>query len=215
MLFIFIIGLIFYIKNSPSAIQKEGLENNLNLTPTNPARCPNMLIKKGSRFYLYNSKLAKVPGVNPVEFDNLEDYSVFLDWQKANNIHCPVLYLQQSINAQGESVYQMRPGSVTEPRGGIPPMKSMPNMPAPSQYTLLTDATRNDPPYNQNSYPAYDQTGQNIGQITPLDELNYKDENPLYPSPNPMDPNWGGPDFTQSLIDKGVYKGNEVEIAVA
>jgi len=30
-------------------------------------------------------------------------------------------------------------------------------------------------------------------------------------SANPMDPNWGGADYTQSLVDKGYYKNNEVQ----
>ena len=29
-------------------------------------------------------------------------------------------------------------------------------------------------------------------------------------SPNPMDPNWGGSDFTQTLVDKGYYTDDEV-----
>jgi hypothetical protein len=29
-------------------------------------------------------------------------------------------------------------------------------------------------------------------------------------SANPMDPNWGGDAYTQSLIDAGKYSGNEV-----
>jgi hypothetical protein len=29
-------------------------------------------------------------------------------------------------------------------------------------------------------------------------------------SPNPMDPNWGGADYTQSLVDKGYYVDNEI-----
>ena len=33
-------------------------------------------------------------------------------------------------------------------------------------------------------------------------------------SPNPMDSNWGGAAYTQSLVDKGYYKGNEVSIAI-
>jgi len=28
--------------------------------------CPNILIQKGTQFYLYNSKQANVPGVNPI-----------------------------------------------------------------------------------------------------------------------------------------------------
>lgn len=29
-----------------------------------------------------------------------------------------------------------------------------------------------------------------------------------------MDPNWGGADFTQNLVDQGYYAGNEVQIAI-
>jgi hypothetical protein len=34
-------------------------------------------------------------------------------------------------------------------------------------------------------------------------------------SANPMDQNWGGAAYTQSLVDKGVYKDNEVSIKIA
>jgi hypothetical protein len=29
-------------------------------------------------------------------------------------------------------------------------------------------------------------------------------------SPDPMDPNWGGPEYTRKLVDDGYYKDNEV-----
>ena len=189
-------------------------------------RCPNMLIQKGSRFYLYNSKLTQVPGVNPIEFDNLEDYTEFLDWQRSQGIRCPVLYLQESYDAQGNRVYKARP-SVSEPQAGLPPsiasssgqmiMESTLGTPDTLAYpnpTLLVDATRNDPPYNQGSYPAHDQTDYYIGTTTPLDIMNIKQEQaPI--SPDPMDPNWGGATYTQDLVDKGYYKENEVKIAIS
>jgi hypothetical protein len=33
-------------------------------------------------------------------------------------------------------------------------------------------------------------------------------------SPNPMDANWGGAAYTQSLVDKGYYKDDEVKIYI-
>ena len=30
-------------------------------------------------------------------------------------------------------------------------------------------------------------------------------------SPDPMNPNWGGAAYTQSLVDKGYYKENETQ----
>ena len=197
---IFLIGLYFYSKGSdPKYI--EGL--------TNPVekRCPNILIQKGTQFFLYNSKVAKVPGVNPIEFNSLEDYAEFLDWQKSQGIKCPVLYLQKIYDAQGNPIYKVRP-SVTEPQGGLP--SNVPHYPNP---TLLVDAEHSDPPYNLNSVPGFDSTSYYVGTTTPLDAMNQKQENMLY-SPDPMDPNWGGIQYTQSLVDKGYYKDDEVSIYV-
>jgi hypothetical protein len=174
LILVFLIGMYFYAKNGDSGI--DGFTNNQSTGP----RCPNLLIQKGSRFYLYNSKLAQVPGVNPVEFDNLEDYTEFLDWQRSQNIRCPVLFLQETYDAQGNRVYKSRP-SVSEPQAGLPPSTAAPigiasqvtpmmetalepvGEDAYPNPTLLVDATRNDPPYNQGSYPAHDQTSYYIG----------------------------------------------------
>ena len=162
---------------------KEGLVN-MDKSPS----CPNLLIQKDN---------------------NLEDYVEFLDWQRSKGIHCPVLYLQRSFDTQGNSSYKIRP-SVSEPQGGLPPVSSRFN---PNQQTLLVDATRNDKPFNKNSYPGYDMSSYYVGAVTPLDKMNEKQENLLY-SPDAMDPNWGGPEYTKSLIDKGFYKGNTVDIYV-
>jgi hypothetical protein len=220
---VFLIGLYFYAKCSdPNYV--EGLTNNNNNSKSG-IRCPNLLIQKGSRFYLYNSKVAKVPGVNPVEFDNLEDYTEFLDWQRSQGIRCPVLYLQETYDAQGNPVYKARP-SVSEPQAGLPPSIASStgdiiqestlgdsNALAYPNPTLLVDATRNDPPYNKNSYPAYDETSYYIGTTTPLDAMDISQEKSAV-SPNPMDPNWGGSEYTQDLVDKGYYKDNEVSLYV-
>ena len=224
LILVFLIGLYFYAKNGDRG--DEGFTNNL----SNGPRCPNLLIQKGSRFYLYNSKLAQVPGVNPVEFDNLEDYTEFLDWQRSQNIRCPVLFLQETYDAQGNRVYKTRP-SVSEPQAGLPPSTAAPigiasqvtpmmesalepvGEDAYPNPTLLVDATRNDPPYNQGSYPAHDQTSYYIGTTTPLDVMNMQAEAAKV-SPDPMDPNWGGSAYTQELVDKGYYKDNEVNIYI-
>jgi len=224
LILVFLIGLYFYAKNGNSG--SDGFTNNQSTGP----RCPNLLIQKGSRFYLYNSKLAQVPGVNPVEFDNLEDYTEFLDWQRSQNIRCPVLFLQETYDAQGNRVYKSRP-SVSEPQAGLPPSAAAPigiasqvtpmmetslepvGEDAYPNPTLLVDATRNDPPYNQASYPAHDQTSYYIGTTTPLDVMNMQQEAAKV-SPDPMDPNWGGSEYTQELVDKGYYKDNEVMIAI-
>jgi len=206
MLLIFLGGLYFYVSYSGKPRLLEGLTSNNN----GEQRCPNLLIQKGSKYYLYNTNLVEVPGVNPIEFNDLEEYTEFLEWQRGAGIRCPVLYLQNSYDAQGERVYKVRP-SVSDPQGGLPPS---PPVPPPLRYTELVDATQSDKPYNQNSYPAYDQTSYYVGQMTPLDAVNNSNHNMLF-SDNAMDPNWGGTDYTQALVDTGYYKGNEVSIAIA
>jgi hypothetical protein len=208
-LIVFLGGLYFYAKyGTPKLL--EGLTNNSEI------RCPDILVQKGSKYFLYNSKIAKVPGVNPVEFQNLEDYVEFLQWQRGQGIRCPVLFLQHTYDAQGESVYKMRP-SPTDLQCGLPP-----NIPYKNQLdlagwpspTLLVDATRDDKPYNQNTAPGFDASSYYQGSTTPLDMMNKQQEN-LLVSPDPMDPNWGGPEYTDKLVDAGYYKGNEVNILVA
>ena len=44
-------------------------------------------ITKDNKIYLYNSNLARVPGINPVVFNTLDEYGEFLDWQKSQNIN--------------------------------------------------------------------------------------------------------------------------------
>jgi hypothetical protein len=154
-----------------------------------------------------------VPGVNPVTFNNLEEYVQFTDWQRSVGFMCPVLYLQHTENTQGEVVYKIRP-SPTDLQGGLPPITNPNALPPPRKHiTNLLDASRDDAPYNVNSYPGYDASNMDQGEFTPDMMIDYiKQSSGL--SPNPMDNNWGGADFTQALIDSGYYKDNNVAISV-
>lgn len=202
--FIFLGGLYFYIYYAGNPKLLEGLR-----TMNGELRCPNLLIQKGTKYYLYNSNLAQVPGVNPIQFNDLAEYTQFLEWQRGAGIRCPVLYVQNTYDAQGERVYKVRP-SVTEMEGGLPPTTPVP---LPLKFTKLVDATRADKPYNQGSYPAFDQSSYYVGAVTPLDQIETSNYNMLF-SDNAMDPNWGGPKYTQALVDAGYYKDNEVSINV-
>ena len=130
-------------------------------------RCPNILIKNGNEIFLKNTNLANIPGVNPVVFHNLEEYAEFVDWQRSQGIKCPLLKLEQGYNTQNELTYMVTPA------------------------VKLTDATRDDPPYNKNSFPGIDPLGQNIGDVTDLD-VYHEVGNTIPNNSNPMDPNWQG-----------------------
>ena len=172
--------------------------------PNRKYECPNVLVQKGNTFYLHNNKVAKVPGVNPLKFDSLEEYTEFIEWQRSQGIKCPILYLRESYDAQGNRIYNIRP-SPTNLQGGLQNM--ILTTPGKPTSTKLLDSNRNDPPYNENTYPGFDPDNQYIGITTPLDKM-YHSKKPI--SGNPMDDNWGGKKYTKSLIDSGYYKENEV-----
>lgn len=190
---IILVGILFMGKKSC----KEGFNTN---------RCPNLLIQKGSEFYLHNSKLAKVPGVNPIKFSNLEEYVDFINWQRSQGIRCPILHLQKVYDTQGNESYKVN-GESDLTQYELPSEKVEPPQ------DLLIDATRTDPPYNMNNYPGFDPKDQYIGLNTPLDKIYNQSYNGV--SPNPMDTNWGGADFTEDLVKKGYYADNELKIRVA
>jgi len=162
-------------------------------------RCPDILVQKGSEIWLKNSKLAEIPGVNPVVFHNLEEYTRFVEWQHSQKIDCPVLFLQQSFDAQNDSVYAVKSAPellIDTTRGND---------------GKLVDATRGNPPYNKNSYPAMDPHNQALGRPTVLDVYGDVGETQNL-SANPMDPNWGGAEYSMAAINAGNYKGQEVLI---
>ena len=193
---IFLMGL-YVVSCYDSNSLYEGYENG-----DSKKRCPNMLIQIGSNYYLYNSNLAKVPGVNPVRFNNLEEYVEFLDWQKSQGIECPVLYLQKTYDTQGTSVYKIRPDP-KDPEGGLPStIQTAPVDKALPKQSQLIDAGRNDKPYNLNSYPGFDPYGLYIGVDTPLDKLFYVNENNIL-SDNAMDQNWGGVEYSNQMAALG------------
>jgi hypothetical protein len=196
MISIFLGGLYFYLNYSSNNLI-EGLTDS-----SGDLRCPNILIQKGPKYYLYNSNIVQVPGVNPVMFNNLEEYNEFLKWQKGAGIRCPVLYVQNSYDVQGNRVYKVRP-SVNDLQGGLSP-----TIPSPVEFTKLVDASRSDKPYNMNSYPGYDESSFYVGTFTPLDAMKHADANMLY-SADAMDPNWGGEEYTRMLVDSGYYDGSK------
>ena len=169
---------------------------------SNTDRCPNILIQHGNEIFLYNSKVEKVPGVNPIRFKNLEDYSEFMDWLQGRGIRCPVLFLQYSYDTQGNPVYKMRPSPV-DLQGGLSP--NVPYSPAPAALVQIMDASRDNPPFNNQMYDGYDPLNFHIGDYTSQDAaFRAKEINSMY-SDNPMDVNWGGIRYSESAVASGAY----------
>jgi hypothetical protein len=161
-------------------------------------QCPNLLIRKGKEIHLVNTRKAEIPGINPIKFNNLEEYAEYVEWQKSVGIKCPVLYFQESYNTQNEKGLRLLNDPIN-PNNGMtstpPPLNDAPEV-------LLTDSNRDDPPYNQNQYSGFDENNQTIGENTPLDNITTGNQF----SPNPMANNWGGHKLTADAIKSGLYK---------
>ena len=162
--------------------------------------CPNMLVRKGEKFHLINTRTSRVPGVNPVIFNNLEEYEDYFKFQKSQGITCPVLYFQETYDAQNRAGYKLLANPL-EPQGGLNLTK--PGKKGEPVRALLTDANRDDPPFNQNQFAGFDGQDQYIGLKTPLDEVEYVED--------PMSKNWGGHETTHKAILSGKFKGRTRE----
>jgi len=187
-----------------------------------------ILVKKGPKFIIYNTPIENVPINTPLIFENASQYRIYVDKLKKQGIICPELFIQETIDTQGNTTYTIK----------IDPFnpKSV-----DYKYTyiegLTTQETSNQPhtsPYDRKIY--MDNLASNIAnslsvnQIKSINKLELtksvlesdpaptcsatpEDIHPLVQNGKTADPmtnNWGGIDFSQKLIDDGYYKGNEV-----
>jgi len=111
----FFLGIYFYAVYSAKKIES--------MTPSS-SNCPNLLIQKDNTLLLYNTNAPEIDGINPMPFYNLDEYIHYLETQRKYGIVCPVLYLQQENNTQGQDVYRIRP-SPLNPEAGL---SSIPNL---------------------------------------------------------------------------------------
>jgi hypothetical protein len=197
--------------NSPFASLKESFDPAQDLQGPTTIDCPDMLIKSGNSLLLYNSRHPEQPGVNPFPFYNLDEYINYLDEQRKKGIHCPVLFVQEENNTQGQSVFRVRP-DVFQTQGGLPTQNSIVNPTPPMNQPpiQITDANREREPWNQNQHAGFDPTGQFIGRYTTLDALHDSTYKGQSLSENPMDDNWGGVIYTKTAVDSGKYEEREV-----
>lgn len=185
-------------------VNKENMENMLSENDVVPLEqvsgqvggCPNLLIRSGSQLVLRNTQ-APPSNTNPLIFNSLDEYLEYLAEQRKNGIRCPVLFLQEENNAQGQTVYRMRPSPMNMD-GGVP-----------TEPVQVTDGSRDRPPYNGNQYAGFDPYGFHVGQYTELDAI-HDSTSRAKVSDNPMDPNWGGVQFSREAVESGKYEGREV-----
>lgn len=157
-------------------------------------KCPDLLIQKNNLIYLYRKDDPEIPGVNPLVFENLEEYVEYAKYQRSRGIRCPVLYLQQMYSSEGKPVYRVYP-SPEDVNAGLPYL----------QANIQVERNLIDAGYTEGNMPGYDYSGFDNGMYTPLDSMFHSPEKI---SDNPMDPNWGGVEYSRKVVDSEKYKDN-------
>jgi len=115
-LLLFLWGLYFLTESQPE--------------PFVSGKCPTTLIKDGHFIYMYDPSMAKVPGVNPIQFKNLEEYKDYIEWQRNNHLKCPILHLEKVYTANGSEMYEIRQNFIEQDECGLQPER-ITKMPIP------------------------------------------------------------------------------------
>tara|TARA_Y100000389_G_scaffold60022_1_gene56115 strand:+ start:4435 stop:5145 length:711 start_codon:yes stop_codon:yes gene_type:complete len=183
---VFLLGMYFISMRDQFEQSKESFVGN------SIPQCPDLLVQENGKLHLYNRRLAKVPGVNPVVFDSLNDYVQFMNWQRSQGIHCKVMYLEKGFNTQGESDYS---GWRREDWSSLPQIDASDHGYGDQKFIdrkqmrILTDSSS-----GVTAFSSFDPQDQLIGLRTPLDRK-FSRKSKLI-SANPMDTNWGGHSYT-------------------
>jgi hypothetical protein len=217
-IFSFFLGMYLYTVGALKKMESmQGTKGAIDV-PANFHGCPDLLIKKGNTLLLYNTKQSLNEGVNPILFNSMDQYIAYHNKQKESGINCPLLYVQEEYDTQGNQVYRVR-GSPFDLGGGL------------SQYSVLNgnegrylvdknkpiqvhDASLDDLPYNKGMYPGLDTSSQYQGRYTNIDQIHDSTMNQQGGSLNAADPNWAGVLATQDAIQRGVYDDNNVSIYI-
>lgn len=191
-IFLFLFGL--YIVSTYSAKQiTEGFSEHVpHVDVASKESCPDLLVQKANKVYLYSTNEPEVQGVNPIVFDNLHQYTEFVEYKRSKGIRCPVLYLKQIYDTQGKSNYRFY----------APPESPLTDRCLHNQFQNIERGLINSG-FNPGNTPSYDSTLQNVGVYTPLDAMEKSCD---VVSDSAMDTHWGGVEHSRNIVDSGKYR---------
>ena len=173
LILVFIAGFFVLLNNNVQSQSnpksKTGLKDN---------SCPNLLVRKGNKLSLLNSDAEYNPGKNPLFFNNLEEYKKYVEIQNNNGFFCPVLYLQEENDAQGNDIYKMYSNPFEIENG----LQSIQLKNHNTDTNDLVPDTSKEIIFNQDFYRPFNSFGQYNDEFIDTDTSNK----------NPMNSNWSG-----------------------
>lgn len=159
-------------------------------------QCADLLIQKNGFYYLYNTRMIEIPGVNPIRLENLDEYNEFVKWQRHQGFNCPILFVQYLYDSQGNLQKKIRKDPF-DLQGGLPPSivqnkaqitndyKDIKNLLTTGedagQETIKMERLRREPikaDQQKSKFEphAFDPNNQSIGVKTELDSMYAKDD---------------------------------------
>jgi hypothetical protein len=215
-------------------------ENMTDQTSSSNSDCPDMLVQRGNILLLFNSNKPMddsnpIPFYNLDEYINYLE----IQKKKGIDCPVLYLIMEYNAQGEEvyrirPSPFELQPGLPTMSTPALPPVPAfntgsdliLPPVPRqtiqqlqPLDQTQITpkqqevikriDASRENAPYNSNSYSGFDSHGLYVGQYTDLDQI-HDSTSKVQLSDNPMDPNWGGQEYTRLMIESGKYNDNNI-----
>jgi hypothetical protein len=180
--------------------------------------CPDLLVKRGNTLVLHNTRSGVV--APPLEFSSIDAYIKHTEEQRTRGATCPVLFLQEETNAQGEDVFRIRP-TLDSTQNGLSTNAIVPGIVLANKYSNDTFAYNRNakasppplpPPPEQESklmFPSIDPHGQNVGKYTEVDAVHDSTAKTAL-SDNPLDTNWGGVNYSIEQANSDKYINNRV-----
>ena len=185
---VFLMGLHVYVNGyiRLDQLNLEGMQNRSRRKP----ECGNVLVKRGEHIYLYNTN--DNSDSLPIHFNNLDEYIEYVQNQRSQNIQCPILFLQEESDVQGNTFYKAKPSPHDLTNRDL------------NHVQPIIDSSRTSKTFNKNQYHGFDPYGQDIGVYNEMDVLHDSTAKSTL-SDNPMDPNWGGVEHTEKQVESGKY----------
>jgi hypothetical protein len=97
-------------------VSKQPIENTHESFISN--HCPTMMVRDGESIIVFDPKKEKIPGVNPIKLNNLEEYKTYVEWQRGTKAACPILHLEHVYSTDGKA-FEIKPNFIDPTHGGL------------------------------------------------------------------------------------------------
>lgn len=130
--------------------------------------CHDVIEERDNKIHIYNSKSELIPGINPLIFDNKDDYKKHMQSKVKNGSDCPVLYVKRKYTTQNKLGYQLKQDPSSEDIYTLPPEDNTEHHKDNGHKNYKRNLFNSDLVSNK-GFPGFDPTDQDIGKKNPID----------------------------------------------